>query len=137
MSITYSDRKDFTKEELACLFLSVGWQSGRYPDKLSIAMKNSATVFSAWEGNRLVGLVNALDDGIMTAYVHFLLVDEAFWGQGIGSGLMEMLTEKYRNYHYIILLSETTQTIPFYERHGFQVLKTSTPMGVKTSGGGC
>lgn len=137
MPITYSDQKDFTPEELQRLFLSVGWQSGRYPDKLSIAMKNSATVYSAWEDGCLVGLVNALDDGIMTAYVHFLLVDDACQGQGIGGRLMEMLTEKYKNYHYIILLSETTQTIPFYERYGFYVLETSTPMGVKKAGGGC
>ena len=39
-----------------------------------MAMANSDTVFSAWDGDALIGLINVLDDGVMNAYVHYLLV---------------------------------------------------------------
>ncbi|MDH7526523.1 MAG: hypothetical protein QHH10_14605 [Peptococcaceae bacterium] len=74
MEITYKSTKEFNKDELKDLFLSVNWSSGHYPEKLVIAMKNSGSVFSAWDNDKLVGLINALDDGVMTAYVHYLLI---------------------------------------------------------------
>jgi len=44
-------------------------------------MKNFETVCSAWDGDKLVGLISAMDDGVMTAYVHYLLVDPAYQHQ--------------------------------------------------------
>lgn len=44
MNIEYSDMHEFAKEELERLFLSVGWSSGRYPEKLVVAMRNYETV---------------------------------------------------------------------------------------------
>ena len=78
MNIAYKDIRAFTRESLERLFLSVGWSSGHFPDKLVVAMRNFQTVFSAWDGDRLVGMVCAMDDGIMNAYVHYLLVDPAY-----------------------------------------------------------
>lgn len=74
MEIIYKDEKDFTKENILKLFLSVDWQlSASNPDKLYTALINSPTVFTAWENNKLVGLARALDDGILTAYIHYVL----------------------------------------------------------------
>ena len=50
------------------------WSSGEYPEKLVIAMKNFDTVYSAWDDDELVGMICVMDDGIMNAYVHYLLV---------------------------------------------------------------
>lgn len=61
MVITYTDEKKFTKEQTQRLFLSVGWVSGQYPERLHKALMGSSTVFSAWDGERLVGLVRVLD----------------------------------------------------------------------------
>jgi len=72
--IQYKTTKDFSEKELKDLFLSVNWSSGNYPEKLVIAMRNSSSVFTARDGDKLVGLINVLDDGIMTAYVHYLLI---------------------------------------------------------------
>ena len=63
MNIKYKKAKVFTVEELQGLFLSVEWESGNYPEKLVRAMQNSSHVISAWDGDKLVGLVRALDDG--------------------------------------------------------------------------
>ena len=81
MDIGYRDTKDLNENDLKDLFLSVNWSSGHYPEKLALAMKNSGSVFTAWDGDRLIGLINALDDGIMTAYIHYLLVDPDYQGK--------------------------------------------------------
>lgn len=78
MDIKYTDKHDYNKNELEELFLSVNWSSGHYPEKLCIVMKNFNTVFSAYDGDKLVGMVCAMDDGIMNAYVHYLLVNPEY-----------------------------------------------------------
>ena len=78
MSIEYKEIHEFEAEQLKDLFLSVEWSSGHYPDKLVVAMKNFQTVYSAWEGEKLVGMICAMDDGIMNAYVHYLLVNPQY-----------------------------------------------------------
>ena len=75
MNIEYKDIHNFDCDDLERLFLSVEWSSGHFPDKLAIAMKNFNTVYSAWDGTKLVGMICVMDDGIMNAYVHYLLVD--------------------------------------------------------------
>ena len=91
--IQYKTIKGFSEKELKDLFLSVNWSSGNYPDKLVIAMKNSSSVFTAWDGNKLVGLINALDDGVMTAYVHYLLIMPEYQHIGIGKKLIDLISE--------------------------------------------
>ena len=68
-NIEYKDIHAFGRDELERLFMSVEWSSGHYPDKLVEAMKNYETVYSAWDGDRLVGMICAMDDGVLTAYV--------------------------------------------------------------------
>jgi len=94
MEIEYKDTHDFSKEALEELFLSVEWSSGHFPEKLAIAMKNFKTVFSAWDGGKLIGLICAMDDGIMNAYVHYLLVNPRYHGKGIGKKLVGMIKSK-------------------------------------------
>ena len=91
MGIKYTDKHDFNKNELEDLFLSVDWSSGHYPEKLCIAMKNFQTVFSAYDGDKLVGMVCAMDDGIMNAYVHYLLVNPEYHNQMIGRTLINKI----------------------------------------------
>ena len=124
--IIYKDTKDFNVQELRELFLSVEWSSGHYPDKLVVAMKNSDSVFTAWDGDKLVGLINVLDDGIMTAYVHYMLVNPEYQGHGIGKRLICFVKEKYADYLKICLTSYS-KSIGFYENCGFTASK-STPM---------
>ena len=60
--IVFTEEKKFTREKVQELFLSVGWISGQYPARLYKALMNSSTVFTAWDGDRLVGLVRLLED---------------------------------------------------------------------------
>lgn len=127
MSIQYKDIHDFEKSELERLFLSVGWSSGHYPDRLVTAMKNFRTVISAWDGDRLVGMISAMDDGSMNAYVHYLLVDPDYHGQGIGRRLVETVKQKYKDYLRIAVIAYNDE-LSFYENFGFKKSNDSSPM---------
>ena len=116
--IAYNDAREFTREELERLFLSVGWSSGHFPDKLVLAMKGFRTVFSAWEEDTLVGMICVMDDGVMNAYVHYLLVDPAYQGRGIGRTLVEMVKEKYKDYLRIAVIGYDAE-LEFYAECGF------------------
>lgn len=119
MSIRYTTERDFTAADLQRLFQSVHWLSGDYPERLKKAMRQCPTVITAWDGDRLVGLANALDDGELTAYIHYLLVDPEWQGRGIGGTLLRLMKEKYRKYLYILLIAECPELIGFYEASGF------------------
>ena len=98
MKITYTEEKKFTQDAIQRLFLSVGWVSGQYPSRLYKALMHSSTVITAWDGDRLIGLARLLDDSELVAYMHYVLVDPAYHGQGVASAMMEMVKEKYKDY---------------------------------------
>ena len=127
--IEYRTVKTFTEKQLEELFLSVGWSSGKYPDKLKIAMENSHSVFSAWDEGKLIGLMNALSDGIMTAYFHYLLVRPEYQGQGVGKALTMQALDFYREYARKVLIAYDKE-IGFYKSCGFEVGDGKTPMFV-------
>ncbi len=127
MGIEYRDTHDFSKEELEVLFLSVEWSSGHFPNKLVIAMKNFKTVYSAWDDNKLVGLISVMDDGIMNAYVHYLLVNPEYHGRTIGRTLVDMVKERYKDYMRIAVIGYDNET-RFYEQCGFVKSNDSSPM---------
>ena len=127
--IVYKETKDFSMKELERLFLSVEWSSGKHPDKLKIAMKNSHSVYSAWDNDKLIGLMNCLSDGVMTAYFHYLLVDPEYQGKGVGKKLIEGMRQKYDDYLRKVLIAYN-EKIDFYEHCGFEKSKVSSPMAI-------
>lgn len=126
--IKYTEEKIFTQEQTEALFKSVVWISGNYPKLLHKALINSDMVITAWDGERLVGLVRALDDTEMVAYMHYLLVHPDYQGYGIAKNLLERIKEKYRDFLYIELTPEDKNNVPFYEKHGFEVMEGGTAM---------
>ncbi len=127
MEIKYKDTHDFSAEQLQELFLSVEWSSGHYPDKLVAAMKNYETVYTAWDNEKLVGLICAMDDGVMTAYVHYLLVNPAYQKMGIGKRLVEKIKAKYAEYLRIVVVAYNAE-LGFYESCGFKKSDEASPM---------
>ena len=127
MEIKYNDTKIFTREQLQDLFLSVEWSSGHYPEKLVCARKGFKTVFSAWDNKKLIGMICAMDDGIMTAYVHYLLVNPEYHRLQIGRTLVEMVKKKYADYLRIAVIAYNDE-LPFYENCGFKKADNASPM---------
>ncbi len=131
MIITYKETKNFLKEELEQLFLSVHWESGKYPERLVIAMKNSSHVISAWNGDKLIGLVRGLDDGVTVAFIHYLLVNPNYQNLHIGSELMKQILDKYKNMLYVKVMPSDYKTIPFYEKFGFVQYENYSALEIK------
>ena len=127
MSIIYKTIHDFSEQDLKDLFLSVEWSSGHFPDKLIIAMKNFKTVVSAWDGDKLVGMICAMDDGIMNAYVHYLLVRPEYQGKGIGKELVEKVKDVYKDYLRIVVVAYDKE-MDFYKYCGFKKATDASPM---------
>lgn len=117
--IQYTEEKRFTQQQVQKLFLSVRWVSGQYPQRLYKALMHSSTVLTAWDGDRLVGLIRVLDDSELLAQIHYVLVHPDYQGQGIAGTLIERVKEKYKNYLYIEGMLENEANVPFYEKHGF------------------
>lgn len=132
MNITYTfEVSNITKEGLEKLFLSLDWTSGTYPNKLYEAIMNSHSVVTAWDGDRLVGLINALSDGALTTYFPYVLSDPAYQGNGIGTVMMEMMLEKYKDFYTKVLVSYP-EAVDFYRQLGFNEEPTHMAMFIYT-----
>ena len=125
--IEYRDEKQLPPQALEKLFLSIGWESGKEPVLLAEALLHYGTVLTAWEEGELVGLIAAMDDGVLTAYVHYLLVRADRQNAGIGGALLERLKVRYASFHKIALIGEHPAKA-FYERHGFCEETHASPM---------
>ena len=68
-----------------------------------------------------------LDDGVMNAYVHYLLVDPDYHGKTIGRTLVSMVKEKYKDYMRIVVVAYDDE-LQFYEACGFEKSKDASPM---------
>lgn len=129
-TINYTNQKKFDQEVLVGLFKAVNWDSANYPTRLVKAIANSQKVISAWDGEKLVGLVNAIDDGELTAYVHYLLVDPNYQGYGIGKELTQRIKKHYQDYRYILLIAETDELVAYYQKLGFEKKNNQYPMAI-------
>lgn len=124
MEIIYTEEKKFTREQVEELFLSVNWISGKYPQRLYKALVHSATVLTAWDGEQLTGLVRVLDDSEMLAYIHYVLVNLKYQGQGIAVEMIEKIKEKYKDYLYINGMPEERKMQHFMKSWDFKLCRT-------------
>lgn len=128
--ITYTEEKKFTKEQVQQLFLSINWQSGNYPERLYKALMNSSTVLTAWDNEKLVGLIRVLDDTEMLAQIHYVLVHPDYQGKGIAGKMLEYIKEKYKNFLYLEAMPEDKKNVSFYEKYGFSVMKNGAAIQI-------
>jgi hypothetical protein len=63
MEIEIKEIKEVNKEKIIELYKANKWSSAEKPDLLYKALMNSDSLITAWDGNRLVGLGNAISDG--------------------------------------------------------------------------
>ena len=86
---------------------------------------------TAWDNDKLIGLICAMDDGIMTAYIHYLLVNPAYQNLGTGKQLVEKIKIKYKDYLRIVIVAYNDE-IGFYESCGFKKSNDASPMFITT-----
>ena len=73
-TIQIRDTLDVPKQAVLDLYRSVDWSSANKPDQLHQALLHSDSLITAWDGDRLVGLANAISDGFLVVYYpHFVV----------------------------------------------------------------
>lgn len=115
-----------THEELKDLFTSVGWMSAQYSHRMEKGFRQAGTLLTVWKQGQLIGALEALDDGELTAYIHYLLVDPAHQGMGVGSRLLELAKERYQKYLYLIVICEEPKNRGFYHQCKFLQAEEAT-----------
>lgn len=122
MELNFSNTKNIDVAQLENLYNDVGWLA--YTQDLSVlkqAVSNSLDVVSAWDKDKLIGLIRIVGDGLTIVYVQDILVLNAYQNKGIATQLMQRILHKYVKVRQKVLLTEEAQDVRhFYEKHGFQ-----------------
>lgn len=114
----YRDDRDFAASDVLPIYEACRWSSASKPDALVAALQSSHSVISAYVGDRMVGIGNAISDGHLVVYYPHLLVHPDITGRGIGSGIAKRLLSRYSGF-YQQMITVDADAVSFYERNGF------------------
>ena len=129
MAIQYKDTRELSIKSILPLYEANKWSAAEKPAQLLSALKESHSLVSAWDGEKLVGLGNAISDGHLVVYYSHLLVHPEYQGQGIGTRLMELLMARYTGFHQHILVADG-RAVEFYKKRGFVRAGKTEPMWI-------
>lgn len=121
MTIILKETKQIDQSELATIYEDVGWYAYTTDlNQLEQALSNSLYVLSAWEEDRLIGLIRIIGDGFTIIYIQDVLVLTSYQNQGIATRLMDQILEKFKDVRQKVLLTEEAPNLRyFYEKNGF------------------
>lgn len=129
MNIEIKETKEINAEKIIKLYKANKWSSAGKPDLLYKALMNSDSLITAWDGNRLVGLGNAISDGYLVVYYPHLLVHPNYQGKGIGRMIVDRFQKKYGNFHQQLLTADG-KAIDFYRKCGFKKAGSTQSMWI-------
>lgn len=118
LGIEYRDELEgLAPESLEGFF--VGWPAYPSPEEHLEILRGSHAVWLALEGDRCVGFVNALSDGVFYAYLPLLEVLPSHQGRGIGRELVRRMLATLEGMYAVDLLCDD-ELKGFYEPLGFR-----------------
>lgn len=129
MKINISASRDIDKQQIIALYKANKWSSADKPEELYNALINSHSLVSAWDGDHLVGIGNAISDGYLVVYYPHLLVHPEYHGKGIGQLIMAKMQERYGDFHMQMLTADG-KAIDFYKKIGFVRAGKTEPMWI-------
>lgn len=118
--ITYSNQKPLTARQLAQLFTSSGIHrpTADHP-RLQQMLDHADSLWTAWDGDHLVGVARALTDFSYACYLSDLAVAKDYQHQGIGRELVQRLkTEIGLDVSLVLLAAPAAMT--YYPKLGFE-----------------
>lgn len=118
MEIIISLSDKIEDEETLNIYRENNWSSAEKPELLLPALRNSHSLVTARINGELVGIGNAISDGYLVVYFPHMLVHPKHQRKGIGKKMMEILKNKYLEFHQQMLTSDS-EAIKFYENLGF------------------
>lgn len=72
-------------------------------------------------------MICAMDDGIMTAYIYYLLVRQEYHDRGIGKNLVNKVKDIYKDYLRIVVVGYDEE-VGFYEKCDFEKADDASPL---------
>lgn len=118
MNIEYTkDLTRITEGMLEGFF--AGWPNPPSPSTHLQLLKNSYRVIIAVDTNtnKVVGFINAISDGILTAYIPLLEVIDPYKRKGIGNELLTLMLKECRDL-YMVDICHDSELTPYYARFG-------------------
>ena len=97
----------------------IGWPTPPTPDTHLKILQNSHVAFVAIDtlSNQVVGFINAISDGILSAYIPLLEVLPPYQNQGIGRQLVNLVLAEYKDL-YMIDCCHDESLAPYYKKFG-------------------
>jgi GNAT superfamily N-acetyltransferase len=120
--ILYStDVSDLAERDLHGFF--VGWPSPPTPGQHLAVLRGSYRVVIARDAasHRVVGFVNMISDGVLTAFIPWLEVLPEYQGKGIGSELMRRVLAAAEHLYSVDLTCDDALSA-YYQRLGMQAI---------------
>jgi len=113
--------KNLDKEQVRKLYEENEWIAYLNDfDNLIEGIKASLDCFTYYLEDELVGLVRTVGDGRTIIYIQDILISPKHQDLGIGSKLINNVTEKYKNVRQIVLMTDSEpKQHHFYEKNGF------------------
>lgn len=128
MAIIFKEQKQIPREQLRTLYEDAEWYAyTRDMAQLEQALSCSLYVLTAWEKDRLVGLIRVVGDGLTIVYIQDILVLASHQNRGIATDLMTQTLIKFSAVRQKVLLTEEAPNVRhFYEKNGFHSCDAGT-----------
>ena len=107
--------------EILALYGAVGWTNYiARPDTLRAGYEGSLAAWGAFAGDKLVGVVRVVGDGVTIVFVQDLIVAPSHQRSGIGAQLMQAVVNRFSDVYQMELLTDDgSAACALYERLGF------------------
>jgi len=116
MKIIYtSDLNELDNLDMGGFF--VGWPNPPSIEVFKKILRGSYYVVLAMEEKKLIGFVNSISDGILSAYIPLLEVLPGYQGRGIGRELINRLNQKLSELYMVDLICDSS-LVSYYEKLG-------------------
>jgi len=120
MTIQYIEQVENISPKMLSGFFQ-GWPNPPSPAKHLLILQGSFKVWLAIDSGDCVGFINAISDGIFSAFIPLLEVLPEYQGQGIGTELVRLMQSSLAEQYSLDVVCDA-EVVPFYEKLGYNRL---------------
>ena len=106
-----SGRKEFSIKDLENLYAATDVS----PICIQSALLHSTFVLSAWDDDKLVGLLRALTDECTNAYIDIFIVDKTYINEEVDKKLVDICLSKLQNVPRVVTTLDILHNYDFTE----------------------
>ena len=119
MDIKYTNDMEIINSDMLDGGFFAGWPDSPDADTHLRLLRGSYCSFVAIDEatNKVVGFINAVSDGVLSAYIPLLEVLPDYQGHGVGGALAEHMLTELRDFYMIDIVCDKNIQ-PFYAKYG-------------------